>query len=108
MYIFNQLCQRIREHTLETYALIQDDNIEQCYDLLVARQRLLDKLKEEYDASPESHLSYSPVFIELIKWIKQQDEVNKARVINLKQQNKQAAIKQAKVNKAIYQYNNVT
>ena len=107
MPIFNQLCQRIRDITLEVDAFIQDDNIEQCYHLLVTRQTLLDELKEKCNSTPEKHLDYAPVFIELIQWIKLQDAVNQAQVIKLKKQNKQASVKQAKVNKAIHQYKNI-
>ncbi|MEY8214836.1 MAG: hypothetical protein RPR97_10205 [Colwellia sp.] len=108
MLIFNQLCQRIRDLTLDSADLVQDANIEQCHHLLVTRQTLLDELKIKYITSPENNQMYTPVFVELLQWIQVQDAVNYTKVIKLRNENTQATVKQVKVNKAIHQYKNVT
>jgi hypothetical protein len=108
LLIFNQLCQRIRALTLESVDFIQDDKIEQCHQLLVTRQTLLDELKIKYVTSPEKNQIYTPVFVELLNWIQVQDAVNYTNVIKLRKENKQASVMQVKVNKAIHQYKNVT
>jgi hypothetical protein len=107
VFIIKNLFQKIRELTLKNTDLITDNKIEECLNILVARQALLDELNTSYQLYPDNSLDYSAKYIELIHWIREQDGVNYVRIVKLKDQNIVASVKQAKVNKAIQLYKNI-
>lgn len=106
MHDFTELCQKIRELTLANDNLLNND-IEECHHALKSRQLLLDKLKIMYLVSPEKHQEYTPVFVQLLNWIQEQDSVGLDRALFLRTQNKSNSLKQIKVNKALNQYKKI-
>lgn len=106
MHTFAELCQKVRELTLVNVDLINND-IEECHRVLKSRQLLLDRLNAVYLASTEKHPEYTPVFVQLLNWVQDQDSVGLDRVLLLREQNKSNSYKQIKVNKALNQYKKI-
>lgn len=105
--MYSPLCQNIRELTLQAETLINKDEIEHCHNVLVERQCLLDKLMCQYQSSQDNQ-EFTLTFIELIRWIQQQDLVNQAKIAKLKEKNKENSVAQLKINKALHHYKNIT
>jgi len=105
--MFTQLCQRIRLLTLQAEELVNNKEIEQCLALLVERQSLLEQLKAQY-LSVGHDPELSTTFTSLLRWIQQQDALNNAKVVQLRQESKQESVAQVKIKKALHHYKNVT
>jgi len=116
--MYSQLCQRIRELTLQFETLVNKNEIEQYHNVLVERQKLLESLMRKYqcfndDNNKSDNESYNEreyfknTFVELIYWLQQQDLVNQDKVVKLKELNKKNSITQRKINKALQQYKNI-
>lgn len=105
--MFTLLCQRIRELTLQAAELVDNNQIQQCLAILVERQSLLEQLKHQFLSSGVNP-DVSNSFTSLLHWLQQQDAINEAKVIKLRDQSKQTGIAQAKIKKALHQYKNLT
>jgi len=113
--MYNQLCQSIRELTLQVETLVNKNEIDHCHNVLVERQKLLELLMCKYKSfnnkndneSYNEREDFKNTFIELIYWLQQQDLVNQTKVVKLKDLNKENSITQRKINKALHQYKNV-
>lgn len=107
--MFTQLSKNIRLLTLKAAELVASEQVEQCLDVLVERQALLEKLEQTYQASsPNSLDEPSSAFVDLILWIQQQDAPNTAKIMQLKKQNQKDVVKQIKTKKALHHYKNLT
>lgn len=105
MYI--QLSQQISTLTLQAAELVKEDKIQQCHELLVKRQALLEELMAQYQALPEPDLVFKKTFVDLINWLQGQDAVNNSNVIKLRELSKQTSVKQNKINKALHHYKSI-
>jgi hypothetical protein len=99
-----QLCQNIRDLTAQAAALVEDNQIELCLSILIQRQNLLDELAQYQQFSPDKNPENTSIFIELIKWVQQEDAINSKKVVCLRAQNKQKSVTQVKINKALHHY----
>lgn len=104
--MFSQLCEDIRQLTLQAAELVSKNEIEQCQSVLVKRQVLLDELIHQYQASLNNE-AFKLILVELIRWVQQQDAVNSAKVIKLKEDNKDSSVAQLKISKALHHYKNI-
>lgn len=105
--MLTQLCQRIRALTLQAEELVGNKQIEQCLALLVERQNLLIQLKHQF-LSSESDPNLSATFTALLRWVQQQDAINIAKVMALRDQSLQDSVTQIKIKKALHHYKNIT
>jgi len=99
-----QLCQNIRDLTVQAAELVADNQIELCLSILIKRQALLEELAQHQQSSPDNNQENSSLFIELIQWIQQEDAINSEKVIGLRAQNKTKSVTQVKINKALHHY----
>ena len=105
--MFNQLCQRIRDLTLQAAEFVGNKEIEQSLALLVERQRLLEQLKVQFLSTGDDP-DISTNFTSLLLWIQQQDAISSAQVVQFREQSKQETVTQVKIKKALHHYKNVT
>jgi hypothetical protein len=87
--------------------LVSDNNIEHSLQLLIERQNLLEQLKEQFLSSDRSS-GLSTDFTDLLIWIQQQDTIDSAKVMQLRDKSKQKSVDQAKIKKALHHYKNLT
>jgi predicted house-cleaning noncanonical NTP pyrophosphatase (MazG superfamily) len=107
--VFTLLSEKIRVLTLNTTDLVVNEQIEQCLNVLVERQALLEKLAQTYqEYSQHNDDRLSAEFTELIQWIQQQDATNYHKIIKLREQSKKDSINQVKAKKAILHYKKLT
>ena len=104
---FKELSQQIRDLTLQIKSLVDRQEIKHCLDVLIERQNLLEQLQEIF-ISTEKTPEYSTEFTSLLRWIQQEDAVNSAKTLQLREQSKEASVNQAKTKKALNYYKGVT
>jgi len=102
------LFHQIRYLTQQAIILLDEDNIEQCNLALVKRQSLLEDLKFKLDTCLENKKEFTEKFVELMKWIQQQDSPAIINATDKKNQNIKSSLTQIKTTKALQQYKNVT
>ena len=105
--MFIDFCQRIRTLTIQSDEFIDNNEIELCLALLVERQYLLEQLKNLVSGDRINNEQLS-AFTSLLVWIQQQDIISNLKVVQLKEQSKQASTTQVKIKKALNYYKNVT
>tara|TARA_B110000881_G_scaffold61452_1_gene52942 strand:+ start:2538 stop:2858 length:321 start_codon:yes stop_codon:yes gene_type:complete len=106
--MFIPLCENIRTLTVQAAELVADNQIELCLSILIKRQALLDELALQYQSSPDKNTADTHMFIELIRWIQQEDSINNAKIITLRSQSHENSMNQAKVSRALNHYKNIT
>jgi len=100
--LFNQ----IRYLTQQAIILLNEDKIEQCNIVLAKRQSLLEELKSKHDACLENKKEFTDKFVELMKWIQQQDTPAIINATDKKSQTIKNSLTQIKTKKALQQYKN--
>jgi len=105
--MFIDFYQRIRTLTIQSDEFIDNNEIELCLALLVERQYLLEQLKNLVSGDPTNNEQLS-AFTSLLVWIQQQDIISNLKVVQLKEQSKQASTTQVKIKKALHHYKNIT
>ena len=101
------LFENIKKLTLTANGLVKENKIEQCYIALAERQKLLEQLSEQIPYHSKNNPKSTDDFIELLRWIQQQDKPNIIELESKKQETIRKSLKQTQTNKAIQQYKDV-
>jgi len=104
---FKELSQQIRDLTLQIKRLVHKQEIKQCLQVLIERQSLLEQLKKS-SVSATKPSENSTEFTSLLRWIQQQDVTSSTKILQLREQSKEASVNQAKTKKALNYYKGVT
>lgn len=105
--MFNQLCQDIRDLTLQAAELQSNKEIEDGLALLVKRQTLLEQLQALFISAEDNSKLYTP-YTSLLLWVQKQDAINSAKIIEFREQSKHKSVHQAQIKKALNHYKNLT
>lgn len=101
------LFENIKKLTFTANNLVKESEIEQCYIALAERQKLLEQLSEKIPFDGQNNSKIQNEFIELLRWIQQQDKPNIIELESKKQEIIIKSLKQTQTNKAIQQYKDV-
>ena len=101
--IFSQ----IKELTSQAAETVSNENIVECNNILIQRQKLLVTLLEQVSALPDDEETKNE-FFELLKWIKDKDNIALLVAKKLKLAQQQKIVGQTKAASAIKQYKSIS
>lgn len=112
--MYTQLFKEIKGLTKQAVELVESNKIEQCNNILVKRQLLLEKVALNYEeiqeyspqdnSASENKKIYTKHFIELIRWVQQHDHPAIIDIKHKQEQSKERSMTQIKTKKALQQY----